>query len=97
MLNKLKKQGLRRRVEMSIEQDLLKVVLQRVDLILKTSLGLRRGFLMKSHKASDDRLSKPKPKKGRDTSSSNKKPTCGKCGKKLYGDCVKGKDNYFLW
>ena len=32
---------------MSIEQDLLKVVLQRVDLILKTSLGLRRGFLIK--------------------------------------------------
>ena len=37
----------------------------------------------------------PKTKKGRDPSSPTKKPTCGKCGKKHYGDCLKRKDNCF--
>ncbi|XP_069148177.1 uncharacterized protein [Solanum lycopersicum] len=39
-------------------------------------------------KARDDRVSNPKSNKGRSTSSPRKKPTCGKCGKKHYGDCL---------
>ena len=54
---------------MSRGQDLLMVVLQRVGLIFKTSLGLKKGFLNKSlpkfPKARDDRVFNPKPKKGR--------------------------------
>ena len=46
-------------------------------------------------KAKDDRVANPKPKKGWDTSSPTKKPACGKCGKKHYGDCLKGTDNCF--
>ena len=46
-------------------------------------------------KARDDRVYNPKPKKGRDTSYSTKKPTCGKCGNKHYGDCLKGTNNCF--
>ncbi|TMW89238.1 hypothetical protein EJD97_017461, partial [Solanum chilense] len=46
-------------------------------------------------KSSDDRVSKPKPKKGKGTSSPIDKPTCGKCGKKHYRDFLKGTDNYF--
>ena len=46
-------------------------------------------------KASGYRVSNPKPKKGNGTSSPTKKPTCGKCGKKHYGDCLKGTNNFF--
>ena len=46
-------------------------------------------------KAHDYKVSNPKPQKGRITSSPTKKPTCGKCGKKHYGDCLKGTDNCF--
>ena len=42
-----------------------------------------------------DSVSNPNPQKGRGTSSPTKKPTCGKCGKKHYGDCLRGKDNCF--
>ena len=41
-------------------------------------------------KASGDRVSNPKLKKGRGTNSSTEKPTCGKYGKKYYADCLKG-------
>ena len=34
-------------------------------------------------------------KNGRDTSSPTKKQTCGKCGKKNFGNCLKGMDNFF--
>ena len=37
----------------------------------------------------------PKPKKGKGTNSPIDKPTYGKCGKKHYGNCLKGMDNYF--
>ena len=50
----------------------------------------------KFYKARDYRLSNPKPKKGRDTSSPTKKPTCGKCGKKHYDDCLKRTNNCFF-
>ena len=36
------------------------------------------------------RVSNPKPKKGKGTSSPTEKPTCGKCGKKHYGCCKRG-------
>ena len=39
---------------------------------------------------SGDRVSNPKLKKGKGTNSPNKKPTCGKCGKKHNSDCLKG-------
>ena len=48
-------------------------------------------------KAYDDRVSNPKPRKGKDTSSLTENPTCGKCGKKQYGDCVKGTNNFFAY
>ena len=51
--------------------------------------------LTKFLKAHDDRVSNPKSQKGRGTSSLNKKFTCGKCGKKHYGDFLNGKDNCF--
>ncbi len=38
-------------------------------------------------------MSKPKPTKGKGTSSTTEKPTCGKCGNMHYGDCLKGIDN----
>ena len=40
-------------------------------------------------------MSNPKFKKGKGTNSPNEKPTYGKCGKKHYGDCLKGTDNFF--
>ena len=46
-------------------------------------------------KARDDRVSNPKSQKERSTSSPSKKPTCGKCGKKQYGDCFIWMDNCF--
>ncbi|XP_069154383.1 uncharacterized protein [Solanum lycopersicum] len=42
-------------------------------------------------KANDDRVSNTKPKKGNGTASPTKKSTCEKCGKKHYGDCLKGR------
>ncbi|XP_069144358.1 uncharacterized protein [Solanum lycopersicum] len=48
-------------------------------------------FLM----ARDARVSNPKSKKRRGTSSPNKKATFGKCGKKHYGDYFVGTDNFF--
>ncbi|XP_069143429.1 uncharacterized protein [Solanum lycopersicum] len=47
-------------------------------------------------KSRDYRVSNPRPKKGKGTSSPIEKPTCGKCGKKHYVDCIKGMDNYFV-
>ena len=44
-------------------------------------------------KASGDRVIKPKFKKIFGTNSQTGKPTCGKCGKNHYGDCLKGMDN----
>ena len=46
-------------------------------------------------KARDNRVSNPKSQKGRGTISPNKKPTCRKCGKKLYGNCIFWTQNYF--
>ena len=46
-------------------------------------------------KAWYDMVSNPKSQKGRGISSPNKKLTCGKCGKKHYGNCLVGKDNFF--
>ncbi|XP_069150244.1 uncharacterized protein [Solanum lycopersicum] len=46
-------------------------------------------------RARNKRVSNTKPKKGRDTSSPTKNPTCGKCGEKHYADCLKGTDNCF--
>ena len=46
-------------------------------------------------KSSGDRVSNPKFNKEKGTNSPIEKLTCGKCGKKNYGDCLKGKDNYF--
>ena len=46
-------------------------------------------------RARDDRVSNPKSQKGRGTRSLNKKPTCEKCGKKNYGDCLVGMYNFF--
>ena len=40
-------------------------------------------------------MSNHKPNKAKGTSSPTKKTTCGMCGKKNYGDCVKGMDNCF--
>ena len=51
--------------------------------------------ISKFPKASGDRVSNPKPNKGKVTSSQIVKPTCGNCGKKHYGDCLKGTDNCF--
>ena len=49
----------------------------------------------KCPKARNDRVSRNKPKKGRDTSSTNKKPTCPKCGKGHLGECLVGTGNCF--
>ena len=69
---------------MLTEQDLLMEVLQRIDLRYKTSLDL-----------SGNRMSNPKFKRGKGNNSPTEKTTCGKCGKKYNGDCLKGTDNYF--
>ena len=52
MLNKWKSKGLRERVEMLRGKDLLKLVLLRVGLRFKTSLGSIRGCLIKFLKRS---------------------------------------------
>ena len=41
-------------------------------------------------------VSNPKFKKEKGTNSPNEKPTCGKCGKKHYGDFLKRTDNCFF-
>ena len=46
-------------------------------------------------KASGDRVCNPKSKKGKGPNSPTEKPTCGKCGKKHYSDCLKGTYNCF--
>ena len=46
-------------------------------------------------KARYDRVSNPKTKKGRGTSSPTENPNCGKCGNKHYGDFIQGMDNCF--
>lgn len=46
-------------------------------------------------KAREYRLSNCIPKKGSDTNSPTKNPTCGKCGIKYYGGWLKGMNNYF--
>ncbi|XP_069146219.1 uncharacterized protein [Solanum lycopersicum] len=46
-------------------------------------------------KGSGDKVSNLKRKKGKGTSSPTENPTCGKCGKKHHGDCLKGTNNYF--
>ena len=51
----------------------------------------------KFSKARDDSVSNPKPRKGRDTSSPTKKPTCEKCVKKHYGDCLRNGYLFWLW
>ena len=71
---------------MPIGQSHLMVVFQRVGLIIKSSLGSKRGFLIKFLKDRDDRVSNPKPKNGMSTSSLTKKTTCGECGKNYNGD-----------
>ena len=40
-------------------------------------------------------MSNPKSQNGRGTSLPTKKPTCRKCGKKHYGECLLGMDNCF--
>ena len=40
-------------------------------------------------------MSNPKYKNVKGTNSPNEKPTCEKCGKKRYGDCLKGTYNCF--
>ena len=50
---------------------------------------------IKLPRASGDRVSNPKFKKGKVTNSPNKKPTCGKCDKNNYKDCLKGTDNCY--
>ena len=40
-------------------------------------------------------MSNLKFKKGKGSNSPKEKPTCGKCGKKHYGECLKGTDNFF--
>ena len=49
----------------------------------------------KFSKSSGNRVSNPKFKKIKVYNSPTDKRTCGKCGKKHYGDCLKGTDNYF--
>ena len=46
-------------------------------------------------KARYDRVSNPSPKKRRDSSSLNKKPTCAKYGKGHLGECLVGTEIYF--
>ncbi|XP_015075527.1 uncharacterized protein LOC107019620 [Solanum pennellii] len=41
------------------------------------------------------KMSNPKPNKGKDTRSTNKKPTCAKCGKGHLGECLVGTKNCF--
>ena len=45
----------------------------------------------------DDRVSNPKPQKGRGNISPTKKPTCRKCGKKHNRYFLKGTNNYFCY
>ena len=52
-------------------------------------------FPSKLPKACDYCISNPKSQKGRDTTSPTKKKTCGKCGKKQYGDCLVWMDYRF--
>ena len=46
-------------------------------------------------KASGDRVSNPKFRRGKCTNSPTEKKICGKCGKKHYGDYLKVTDNCF--
>ena len=90
--------GLRGRVGNLGGQDLLMEVLQRIGLRYNTSLGLQSGSSLVPSmflKASGDRMSNPKFKKGKGSKSPTKNPTCGRCSKKHYGDCLKGMDNCF--
>ena len=71
----------------------------RLDIQDKTTFKKRSSnqVPIKCSKDRDDRVSNPKPQKGRGTSSPTKKITCGKCGKQHYDHCLKGKNNYFCY
>lgn len=43
-------------------------------------------------KSRHDRVSNPKSQIGRIASSPSKNPTCGKCGKKYWGECLVAMD-----
>ena len=60
----------------------------RIDIQDKTKFKMRFSKIVPSKflKARDDRVSTPKPKKGRDTNSPTKNRTCGNYVKKHYGD-----------
>ncbi len=64
-------------------KDHLVEVLQREGLRYKFKKVVYNQVASKFPKARDDRVSKPKPTKGKGTSSTTEKPTCGKCGKKI--------------
>ena len=69
----------------------------RIDIQDKTRLKKRLSnqVTSKFSKARDDRVSNPKSLKRRGTSSPNKKPSRGNCGKKHYGNCLVGMYNCF--
>ena len=75
------------------------MVFLKMGLTLKTRLSSRRVFLIKFlqkfPKVRADRVCNPKSQNGRGTSSPSKKPTCGKCDKKHYGDCLILTGNFF--
>ena len=98
MPNMWRRKGHSGRVDMLSGKDLLVEGLQRRDLRYKTSHDIRSEFLIKFLPSSLSIVGIgciPKTKKVKGTSSPIEKPTCGKCGKKHYGNYLKRTDSYF--
>ena len=67
------------------EQIRLKVVVQSVSLMFKTSLRLRKGIRISFLLDRNDIGSNPKTQEGRNVDPPKERPTCSKCGKKHVG------------
>ena len=90
----LRRQDLRKKVERSMSFDGSSSK-NRIDIQDKPKfkkLGSNQ-VPTKFQRASGDRVSNPKFKKGKSSNSPKEKPTYGKCCKKNYVECLKGMDN----
>ena len=77
----------------------MKVVLQRGDEKFQNKPRFKKRlsnqFPSNLPKAREDRASNPKYQNERGTSSPSKKPSCGKCGKKHWGEFLVEMENFF--
>lgn len=97
MLNKLRILNLIRNIESIRGTRPMKSVLPTIGLRFKKSLDLKRGFLTKFFQCflwQKIKMFNPKSQKSSSGNLPSDKPTCAKCDKKHWGECLVWKRNY---